>query len=119
MWSRTIESLYEELVSEGIIVRPPKTSLTDYVGEYSFLGTTLRQANIEPMPSLSDVRRLVTEYTILPLGAATASFHRLHLSKGPFRPGAFVAAAVSGGQRGWPHLYLRGWTKIPDDTVYD
>ena len=30
--------------------------------------TTLRQANIEPMPSLSDVRRLVTEYTILPLG---------------------------------------------------
>jgi len=65
---RTIESLYEELVSEGIIVRPPKVSLSDYVGEYSFLGTTLRQANIEPMPSLSDVRRLVTEYTILPLG---------------------------------------------------
>jgi len=65
---RTIESLYEELVSEGIIVRPSKVSLADYVGEYSFLGTTLRQANIEPMPSLTDVRRLVTEYTILPLG---------------------------------------------------
>ena len=75
--SRTIESLYEELVSEGIIVRPPKLSLCDYVGEYSFLGTTLRQANIEPMPSLSDVRRLVTEYTILPLGdhrAVSAAF---------------------------------------------
>jgi len=69
--SRTIESLYEELVSEGIIVRPPKVTLSDYVGEYSFLGTTLRQANIEPMPSLTDVRRLVTEYTILPLGGAT------------------------------------------------
>ena len=69
---RTIESLYEELVSEGIIVRPPNVSLADYVGEYSFLGTTLRQANIEPMPSLSDVRRLVTEYTILPLGDATS-----------------------------------------------
>ena len=67
---RTIESLYEELISEGIIIRPPKVSLSDYVGEYSFLGTTLRQANIEPMPSLSDVRRLVTEYTILPLGKA-------------------------------------------------
>jgi len=72
---RTIESLYEELVSEGIIVRPPKVSLSDYVGEYSFLGTTLRQANIEPMPSLSDVRRLVTEYTILPLG--TTAYHSL------------------------------------------
>ena len=69
---RTIESLYEELVSEGIIVRPPKVTLSDYVGEYSFLGTTLRQANIEPMPSLSDVRRLVTEYTILPLGISLA-----------------------------------------------
>jgi len=69
---RTIESLYEELVSEGIIVRPPKVTLSDYVGEYSFLGTTLRQANIEPMPSLSDVRRLLTEYTILPLGISQA-----------------------------------------------
>ena len=64
----TIESLYEELVCEGILIRPQKIMLSDYVGEFSFLGTTLRQANIEPMPSLSDVRRLVTEYTILPLG---------------------------------------------------
>jgi len=73
MVRRTIESLYEELVSEGIIVRPQKCSLADYVGECSFLGTTLRQANIEPMPSLSDVRRLVTEYTILPLGTCEFS----------------------------------------------
>ena len=51
-------------------MRPSKVVLSDYVGEYSFLGTTLRQANIEPMPSLTDVRRLVTEYTILPLGGA-------------------------------------------------
>lgn len=42
--------------------------LSDYEGEYSYLGTTLRQANIEPMPSLSDVRRLVTEFGVLPLG---------------------------------------------------
>lgn len=34
----------------------------------SYLGTTLRQANIEPMPSLSDVRRVITEFAILPLG---------------------------------------------------
>ena len=34
----------------------------------SYLGTTLRQANIEPMPSISDVRRVITEFAILPLG---------------------------------------------------
>ena len=37
-------------------------------GEYSYLGTTLRQAHIEPMPSLSDVRQLMALYGILPLG---------------------------------------------------
>ncbi|ELU03195.1 hypothetical protein CAPTEDRAFT_153643 [Capitella teleta] len=66
---RTIESLYEELVTEGIIVRHPKVTLTDYEGEYSYLGTTLRQASVEPMPSLSDVRRLVAEFAILPIGS--------------------------------------------------
>ena len=38
---------------------------------YSYLGTTLRQANIEPMPSLSDVRRVITEFAIMPLGKYT------------------------------------------------
>merc|ERR1719494_802865 len=66
---RTIESLYEELVAEGILVQYPKISLQDYIGEYSYLGTTLRQANIEPMPSLADVRRVITEFCILPLGS--------------------------------------------------
>lgn len=37
-------------------------------GEYSYLGTTLRRGSIEPMPSLLDVRQLVTLYGILPLG---------------------------------------------------
>uniref|UniRef100_A0A4W5KE42 ATPase AAA-type core domain-containing protein n=1 Tax=Hucho hucho TaxID=62062 RepID=A0A4W5KE42_9TELE len=38
-------------------------------GEFSYLGTTLRQADIEPMPSLSDVRQLIALYGILPLGS--------------------------------------------------
>ena len=37
-------------------------------GEYSYLGTTLRQVLVEPMPSLLDVRQLVALYGILPLG---------------------------------------------------
>lgn len=37
-------------------------------GEYSYLGTTLRQVSIEPMPSLLDVRQLIALYGVLPLG---------------------------------------------------
>lgn len=70
----------------GIIVRTPGIKLTDYEGEYSYLGTTLRQANIEPMPSLSDVRRLVTEFGILPLGNSSLmkSFGNTSIIKIPY-----------------------------------
>ena len=33
-YSRTIESLYEELVKEGILVQYPKVKVADYMGEY-------------------------------------------------------------------------------------
>uniref|UniRef100_A0ACB8GDT2 Dynein regulatory complex protein 11 n=1 Tax=Sphaerodactylus townsendi TaxID=933632 RepID=A0ACB8GDT2_9SAUR len=67
--SRTIESLFKELVEEGILIRSKKVQLNDYVGEYSYLATTLRQVDVEPMPSLSDVRQLIALYGILPLGS--------------------------------------------------
>ncbi|EMP37363.1 IQ and AAA domain-containing protein 1 [Chelonia mydas] len=38
-------------------------------GDYSYLGTTLRLVDIEPMPSLTDVRQLIALYGILPLGS--------------------------------------------------
>ncbi|XP_060774393.1 dynein regulatory complex protein 11 [Neoarius graeffei] len=66
---RTIESIYEELVLEGILIQPMTIKLCDYLGEYSYLGTSLRQADIEPMPSLSDVRQLIALYGVLPLGS--------------------------------------------------
>ncbi|XP_061463641.1 dynein regulatory complex protein 11 isoform X2 [Rhineura floridana] len=66
---RTIDSLYQELVEEGILIRARKVKLSDYVGEYSYLGTTLRQVDVEPMPSLTDVRQLIALYGILPLGS--------------------------------------------------
>ncbi|EFB26982.1 hypothetical protein PANDA_009998, partial [Ailuropoda melanoleuca] len=67
---RTIESLYKELVEEGLLIQALKVNLCDYIGEYSYLGTTLRQVSIEPMPSLLDVRQLIALYGILPLGSA-------------------------------------------------
>lgn len=51
------------------MIRPLNIKLSEYIGEFSFLGTTLRQADIEPMPSLSDVRQLIALYGILPLGS--------------------------------------------------
>lgn len=67
---RTIESLYKELVEEGLLVQTLKVNLSDYIGEYSYLGATLRRVSIEPMPSLLDVRQLIALYGILPLGSA-------------------------------------------------
>ncbi|KAB0366049.1 hypothetical protein FD754_010205, partial [Muntiacus muntjak] len=64
------KSLYKELVEEGLLIQALKVSLSDYIGEYSYLGTSLRQVSIEPMPSLLDVRQLITLYGILPLGSA-------------------------------------------------
>ncbi|XP_019347570.1 dynein regulatory complex protein 11 isoform X3 [Alligator mississippiensis] len=66
---RTIDSLYKELVEGGLLIKPKTVKLSDYVGEYSYLGTTLRQVDIEPMPSLADVRQLIALYGILPLGS--------------------------------------------------
>nr|XP_051684548.1 dynein regulatory complex protein 11 [Oryctolagus cuniculus] len=68
---RTIESLYKELVEEGLLIPARKVNLSDYIGEYSYLGTTLRHVSIEPMPSPMDVRQLITLYGILPLGSAS------------------------------------------------
>ncbi|NXK07451.1 DRC11 protein, partial [Herpetotheres cachinnans] len=72
-WDRsgTIDSLYRELVEEGLLIKAKTVNLSDYVGKYSYLGTTLRQVDIEPMPSLADVRQLIALYGILPLGSQT------------------------------------------------
>ena len=61
-------------MTAGILVQYPKVQLREYIGDYSYLGTTLRQSNIEPMPSLSDIRRVITEFCILPLGKIKVNF---------------------------------------------
>ncbi|XP_022525969.2 dynein regulatory complex protein 11 [Astyanax mexicanus] len=66
---RTIESLYQELVEQGLLKPADNVKLQDYIGDYSYLGTTLRLTDIEPMPSLSDVRQVIALYAVLPLGS--------------------------------------------------
>ena len=66
---RSIMELFTELVEQNIIIKPNNVKISDFEGEFSYLGTTLRQADIEPMPSLTDVRHLAALYGILPLGS--------------------------------------------------
>ncbi|XP_054743472.1 dynein regulatory complex protein 11 [Anastrepha obliqua] len=60
---RTTESLYEELVTNGIIRKYPEVRLSQYIGDKALSersGTN---------PSAGDIRQLLIEYCILPLGS--------------------------------------------------
>lgn len=66
---RSIESLFAELVSNGILRPAPHVHVRDYLGSPSFVAATLEKANIIPDPSMAQVRQALTEYSILPLGS--------------------------------------------------
>ncbi|XP_035032932.2 dynein regulatory complex protein 11-like [Hippoglossus stenolepis] len=66
---RTLESLCQELVEQGLLKKPNNVALQDYLGDYSYIGSKLMENGIEPTPSLSDVRQVLTLYGILPLGS--------------------------------------------------
>ncbi|KAJ6666670.1 hypothetical protein lerEdw1_020394 [Lerista edwardsae] len=68
---RSIESLYEELVIQGILRKPQRVQLAEYSGDYCYLGTMMRQQEIEPSPSMLDVRQNVALYAVLRLGSQT------------------------------------------------
>ncbi|KAK0090731.1 hypothetical protein PV325_006290 [Microctonus aethiopoides] len=65
---RTIDSLIEELTTEGIIKLLPEIYLSNFKGEKSFVNYELWQDKKDPLPTIGDVRQLVAEYCILPLG---------------------------------------------------
>ncbi|KAM9166241.1 IQ and AAA domain-containing protein 1-like [Pangshura tecta] len=68
---RTLDSLYEELVLQGILKQAQRVQLADYTGDFCYLGTTLRMAGIEPTPSVMDIRQNIALYAILRLGSPT------------------------------------------------
>lgn len=62
---RTTESLFEELVINGIIKRYPETPLKAFLGDRSYV----QRSGINPAPG--DVRQVMMEYAVLPLGSET------------------------------------------------
>ncbi|XP_070157654.1 dynein regulatory complex protein 11-like [Polyergus mexicanus] len=65
---RTTESLFEELLIQGIIKLYLEVSLDEFKGEKSFVNYDLRMKEKDPFPTLGDIRQLIAEYCILPLG---------------------------------------------------
>ncbi|KAJ0173492.1 hypothetical protein K1T71_010641 [Dendrolimus kikuchii] len=84
---RSTDSLFEELVTNGIIKPYPVVSINDYIGEKCYVGSEWRNEGKEAAPCLGDIRQLVKEYCILPLGSehvrASAPLIRSVLLSGP------------------------------------
>ncbi|NXB76694.1 DRC11 protein, partial [Donacobius atricapilla] len=68
---RTIDSLYQELAEEGLLIKVQNVNLSDYIGYYDCLRNILRETGAQPTPSIPEVRQLVALYGILPLGSQT------------------------------------------------
>uniref|UniRef100_A0A669QCE7 IQ motif containing with AAA domain 1 n=1 Tax=Phasianus colchicus TaxID=9054 RepID=A0A669QCE7_PHACC len=90
---RTIDSLYRELAEEGVLIKAKPVNLSDYVGEYSYLGTTLHQVDVEPTPSLASIRQLIALYGILPLGSQTVH------EKAPLVKALLLAGPIGVGKK--------------------
>ncbi|XP_012517598.1 PREDICTED: IQ and AAA domain-containing protein 1-like [Propithecus coquereli] len=66
---RSVDSLYEELVTFGLLKKSETVALKDYIGDCLYLGSTLTLANKLPMPSLFDIRQNMALYAVLRLGS--------------------------------------------------
>ncbi|KAK6634163.1 hypothetical protein RUM44_004771 [Polyplax serrata] len=88
---RTLESLFEELITNGIIKGYPEVPISAFKGERSYANYELRQEGKDPLPALGDIRQVITEYCILPLGSKmihqNAPFIRSLLIAGPHASG--------------------------------
>lgn len=62
---RTTESLFEELVTNGIIRKVPDRRLSSFLGDRAYA----KRSGINPTPG--DIRQVLTEYAILSLGSET------------------------------------------------
>lgn len=62
---RTTESLFEELVTNGVIKRYPEIYLKSYLGDKAYAV----RSGINPTPG--DIRQVLIEHCILPLGSQT------------------------------------------------
>ncbi|GBM83918.1 Dynein regulatory complex protein 11 [Araneus ventricosus] len=98
--NRSFESLVEELIKEKIIVDYPKFSLSDFIGDYNYVGS-VQDLESDPekdaMPCLGDIRRIINEYCILPMGSQAVH------SKGAYVKSILIAGPPGVGKKSLIH----------------
>ncbi|XP_019568347.2 IQ and AAA domain-containing protein 1-like [Rhinolophus sinicus] len=67
---RSVDSLFEELITLDLLKKSETVALKDYVGDCLYLGSTLSLAKKLPMPSLFDIRQNMALYGVLRLGSS-------------------------------------------------
>ncbi|KAF7991336.1 hypothetical protein HCN44_002898 [Aphidius gifuensis] len=67
---RTTESLFEELLINGIIKLVPEVYLNSFKGEKSYANYDLwYDDDKNPLPAIGDIKQIIAEYCILPIGS--------------------------------------------------
>ncbi|KFM62566.1 IQ and AAA domain-containing protein 1, partial [Stegodyphus mimosarum] len=90
--NRSFESLLEELIKEKVIINYPKFNLSDFIGDYNYVGYIKDweyDPERDPMPCLLDIRRVINEFCVLPMG-----------SPGIHSKGAYVKSILFAGPHG-------------------
>ncbi|XP_017777581.1 PREDICTED: IQ and AAA domain-containing protein 1 [Nicrophorus vespilloides] len=64
---RTTESLFEELIANGIIKRYPEVFLKDFIGERSYHTAVPHNTGKDPKVFLGDIRQILAEFCIIPM----------------------------------------------------
>ncbi|XP_037077754.1 dynein regulatory complex protein 11-like [Pollicipes pollicipes] len=65
---RSLESLVEELVENNVMKLIPEKRMADFMGYPALTGSLQRLKHEEARPQLGDVRRVLTEYCVMPMG---------------------------------------------------
>ncbi|XP_068220350.1 IQ and AAA domain-containing protein 1-like [Palaemon carinicauda] len=65
---RTTESLFEEMVLNGIIKKVPDIRLKDLHGDINLIGSEIVAKTNYAQPAFGDIKNILTEYVVLPMG---------------------------------------------------
>ena len=80
-----MESLYAELISNGISVPAAKdVSVVDFMGSYNIIGSIVDSASSAPAvppPSLAQIRQLAVQYCAMPIGLPENIHEKLYSDK--------------------------------------
>ncbi|CAH1397794.1 unnamed protein product [Nezara viridula] len=68
---RSLESIFDELTEEGLIIKCDPIHIDTLTGQYNFHAQEARLKFENPIPAMGDVYQVAKEYVILPLGSKT------------------------------------------------